>query len=142
MLLAAELKMRFRENGLIVVGCEWSLPFFLAIMRIPYAIFGVLLLNFCLRFPYLVVCFLLHTFVVRYLLMMFHACMADMKCACEMLCFLLHNFRTRYLDEMSCFLGPLRAFLTIVRILDEMSCFLASNLCFDGAMCGRWRGGC
>jgi hypothetical protein len=43
----------------------------------------------------------------------------------------------RYPDEMSCFLGSLRALrmrfhacLTVVRCLDEMTCFLAAECSF------------
>jgi hypothetical protein len=52
-----------------------------------------------------------------------------MRCACEILCFLLHNIRARYPDEISFFLGPLRALrmrfcLAVVRCLEEITWFL------------------
>jgi hypothetical protein len=47
----------YAEKGLIVVGCERSLPSILAIMRLPCAIFCVLFLNYRLRFSHEIVCF-------------------------------------------------------------------------------------
>jgi hypothetical protein len=91
---------RCRE-GVIVVGCDWILPSFRAIMRFLHEIFCVLLLHFRLIFPCEIVRFLLH-----YEICWRDSCfLAVMRCPYEICRVLLHTFLMRFPCEISCFFG-------------------------------------